>query len=94
MTKTLEEQTKIMKILANKNRLHLLNCILNAKNNLCVNQLASHVGISQSLASHQLAYLSSHNIVEGYRTGQIICYKSSETVFAKKVFEVVRFLAK
>lgn len=94
MIKTLQEQTKIMKILANQNRIHLLVYIADAKTDLCVNQLSEKVGISQSLASHQLAYLSSRSVIEGYRVGQTMCYKPSETEFAKRVFEVVGFLSK
>jgi len=92
MTKTAQEQTKIMKILSNANRLKLLEVIGDSNVDLCVNQLADKIGISQSLASHQLAHLASHGVVEGYRTGQTICYKNTKTVFAQKVFEVVQFL--
>lgn len=94
MTQTLQEQTKIMKILANQNRLHMLKIILDAETDLCVFQLSQKIRISQSLASHQLAYLSSHGVVEGYRVGQTMCYKASETLFAKKVFSIVNFLTR
>lgn len=94
MIQILQEQTKIMKILANQNRFHILMSILRAKSHLCVNQLSEQVGISQSLASHQLAYLSAHGVVEGYRVGQTMCYRSSESVFAKRVFAVINFLIK
>lgn len=94
MIKILQEQTKIMKILANQNRFHILVSMLHATSHLCVHQLSEKVGVSQSLASHQLAYLSAHGVVEGYRVGQTMCYRSLGTVFAKRVFQVVGFLIK
>ena len=94
MATALQEQTKIAKILANKNRLQMLRHVGESSRDLCVYQLSEKLGISQSLASHQLAYLSSHGVVEGYRDGQTMCYKSSDSSFARKVFGVVRFLAK
>ncbi len=94
MTKTLEKQVQILKILSNKNRLEIIRHIMETSEDLCVNQLSEKLGISQSLASHQLAHLSSHKVVVGYRVGQTICYKSSESEFAQKVFEFVQFLIK
>jgi DNA-binding transcriptional ArsR family regulator len=94
MTKIFQEPVQIMKILSNQSRLEILYQIAKSPEDLCVSQLSEKVGISQSLASHQLAYLSSHKIVRGYRMGQTVCYKSSETLFAQKVFEIIQFLIK
>ncbi len=87
-----KENVLIMKVLGNAHRIEILRFISKSKNDLCVNQIASAVGISQSLASHQLAYLSAHGVVEGHRVGQTICYTLTSGSFSKKVCKVLKVL--
>ena len=81
-----------MKILCNPNRLIILSLLLGVKKDLCVNQIAEKVGISQSLASHQLSYLEVRGIVENIRMGQTTCYVLSSSSLAKKVVKVIKLL--
>lgn len=90
--KNLQEVTLPIKILSNQNRFAIMLLLLKSKENLCVNEVADAVGISQSLASHQLAYLEARGAVIGHRTGQIICYRPTNTPLAKKIRAVVELL--
>lgn len=90
--KNLQEALDSMKILSNANRFAIMSLLFAAKKDLCVNEIAEAIGISQSLASHQLAYLEAHGVVEGHRMGQMICYVPSATSLSKKVAGVIRSL--
>ena len=86
------EVVTLMKILSNAHRLKILRIIYNAKVDLCVNQIAEKAKISQSLASHQLAFLSAHGVVEGHRIGQTICYLPAKNKLAGKLQKVLNVL--
>lgn len=82
----------IMKILCNSNRFAILSFLSNTKKDLCVNEIAKEIKISQSLASHQLAYLEARGIVNSTRMGQSMCYMLSPLPITKKVIGVINFL--
>lgn len=83
------EVVTLMKILSNVHRLKILRIIYNAKVDLCVNQIAEKAKISQSLASHQLAYLSAHGVVEGHRIGQTMCYVPAKNEMSGKLTKIL-----
>ncbi|MBT4856689.1 winged helix-turn-helix transcriptional regulator [Candidatus Uhrbacteria bacterium] len=90
--KNLKGQIELMKVLANKNRLSILHLLMNTKTELCVNQIADRVGISQSLASQSLKYLALKKILKGKRNGQTICYMPESNKEAKQIFKLVNIL--
>lgn len=93
MPKKDKENVLAAKILANENRQKILTILSNTKVDLCVNQISKLTNISQSLASHQLAYLSAYGLLKSYRVGQTVCYIKSDSAFAKKVFKVLKVLS-
>jgi len=90
--KDLKEALDSIKILSNANRFAIMSLLFEAKKDLCVSEIAEAIGISQSLASHQLAYLEARGVVEGHRMGQMICYITSATPLSKKVARVIQSL--
>lgn len=50
------------------------------------------VGISQSLASHQLSYLEVRNVVVNVRMGQSRCCMMNPSPVTKKVVAVIKLL--
>ena len=86
------EDVDIIKLLANKHRINILRSIQQLKKEKCVNEIAYEVGISQSLASHQLRVLSKAGVVVGKRKGKIICYAPAKTTVAQKVFRIINLL--
>ena len=90
--KDLKEALDSIKILSNANRLAIMSLLFEAKKDLCVSEIAEAIGISQSLASHQLAYLETRGVVEGHRMGQMICYIPSAKPLSKKVARVIQSL--
>lgn len=90
--KNLQESLSSIKILSNPNRFAIMSLLFGAKKDLCVNEIAEAIGISQSLASHHLAYLEARGVVKGHRMGQMICYTPSATLLSKKVARVIRSL--
>ncbi len=82
----------VIKMLLNASRHNLLKLLLNSKRDLCVHELSEAVGISQSAASHQLAYLEAHGVVKGVRMGKTMCYEPTNTALTKKVAKVIKSL--
>ncbi len=59
-------------IFADSTRLSIINLLLN--NELCVNDIAEILDMSQSRISHQLAVLRKHDIVTFFRQGKRVLY--------------------
>lgn len=87
------ENVLLMKILGNANRQKILQIVFGAEKDLCVNEIAELAHISQSLASHQLAYLSAHGVVEGHRMGQTMCYMPAKGELSNKLVKVLQVLS-
>jgi DNA-binding transcriptional ArsR family regulator len=87
-----QQHTALIKVISNSHRMNIIAVLGRAKHDMCVNQIADAVGISQSLASHQLAYLTARNIVTGYRMGQTTCYILADNVDVKKIKKIVTVL--
>ena len=90
--KNLQEASLSIKILSNSNRFAIMSLLFDAKKDLCVNEIAEAIGISQSLTSHHLAYLEARGVVEAHRMGQMICYIPSATPLSKKVARIIQSL--
>jgi len=88
------ENVLLMKILGNASRQRILRIVYGAKKDMCVNEIAKLADISQSLASHQLAYLSARGVVEGHKMGQTVCYMSTKNELSKKLSKVLNALTK
>lgn len=89
-----EETLKIIKALCNPKRIAIISLLSETKEDLCVNQIAKRVNISQSLASHQLAYLEGRGFVKSERMGQTICYKIAPSKEIKKILQIINILKK
>lgn len=87
------ENLLLMKILGNLNRQNILQIVYGAKKDLCVNEISKLVKISQSLASHQLSYLSAHGLVKGHRMGQTICYTPTKGRLSTKLVKILKVLS-
>jgi DNA-binding transcriptional ArsR family regulator len=59
-------------LFADATRLSIICLLLNHQ--LCVNDIAKVLGLSQSRVSHQLAILRQHDIVTHYRKGKQVLY--------------------
>jgi len=79
--KTLHKEEKVtkailaFKLLSDPTRYRILSMLFGEPEGLCVYEIAEGVNISHSAASHQLAKLEAHQIVESFREGQTVCYE-------------------
>lgn len=69
---TLEKLSSFYSLFADDTRLTLISLLID--NELCVNDIAQIMGMSQSRVSHQLAVLRKHDIVTYYRKGKQVLY--------------------
>ncbi len=83
----------LMKMLSNKSRLKILYIIYNAEKDLCVNEISRLAQISQSLTSHQLAYLSANGVVEGHRMGQTMCYLPAKNELSNALSKLLKLFS-
>lgn len=83
----------LAKTLANPTRLAILELLFEKRAHLCVNEIAEHVGISQSLASHQLAYLEARGVVDGHRVGKTMCYVLQKNATVTKLGRIITILS-
>lgn len=81
---TVESLGEIFKALGDPTRLRLLTALAQAE--LCVCDLATLVGISESAASHQLRLLRTLRLVRARRDGRMVHYRLDDD-------HVVRLLA-
>jgi len=82
----------VIKILCNPNRVAIISLLSGTKKDFCVSEIAEEVGISQSLASHQLSYLEARGVVHSTRMGQSICYMLTASSMTKKIVGVIKLL--
>lgn len=93
--KTLQKPEKItkaitvLKILSDPTRFRILSMLLDSPEGLCVYEIAEGVGISHSAASHQLAKLEAHGIVESFREGQTVCYELRDSELTDSLKEIM-----
>lgn len=70
--KSYETLASFYSLFGDKTRLILISLL--SKHELCVNDIAEILGMSQSRISHQLAILRQHDIVKTYRSGKSVIY--------------------
>ena len=84
------KQAGLFKLLSDPTRFRIIDVLLNTKQDLCVNEIANHVGITHSAASHQLAKLESKDIVRSVRNGQTMCYIVEDNPTTNKIRAVIK----
>jgi ArsR family transcriptional regulator len=82
--KSYETLTDFYSLFADKTRLILISLL--TRHELCVNDIAEILGMSQSRISHQLAILRKHDIVTTYRDGKSVIYALTDN-HIKDLFE-------
>src|SRR3990167_5454017 len=82
----------VIKILCNPNRFAIISLLSGTKKDFCVSEIAEEVGISQSLASHQLSYLEARGVVRSMRMCQSMCYMLTTSLITKKIVGVIKLL--
>ena len=83
----------VLKILSNVHRYNIMKVLFNTKKDLCVNEIAHAVGISQSLTSQHLSHLQAHGLIVGHRIGQTICYMPSRESVTKQAKQIIQTLS-
>jgi ArsR family transcriptional regulator, arsenate/arsenite/antimonite-responsive transcriptional repressor len=73
------KQIKILKALADENRVRILNLL--CKKDMCVCEIEYILGISQSNASGHLAKLSEAEIIFPERQGHYVIYRINPSIF-------------
>lgn len=71
-----EKLASFYSLFADTTRLRIISLLLH--NELCVNDIASILNVSQSVVSHQLAVLRKHDIVTYNRKGKSILYSLTD----------------
>ncbi|MEX0918795.1 MAG: metalloregulator ArsR/SmtB family transcription factor [Candidatus Paceibacterota bacterium] len=89
---TVLKPSSICRVLANESRYALLNVLLRTKEDLCVNEIAEAIGLSQSATSHQLAQLEILGLVRSVRMGKTKCYMMTDTPATKKIARIIQSL--
>lgn len=82
----------IFKLLSNRNRFLIIENLMRTKDDLCVNEIAEKVGLSQSATSHQLAYLEALDVVESMRMGKTKCYMIRKNILTEKIKKIITSL--
>lgn len=91
MAKNSEAPT-VMKTLSNETRFGIVSVLRRSKTGVRVGDIAERIGASQSLTSHQLAYLEARGLVVAAREGSAKRYALADSPLAKKMLEVVAAL--
>ena len=65
--------SEFYKVFGDLTRLRILDILL-ARNNMCVNDIAETLDVSQSAVSHQLKNLTSSNLLKADKRGQRVVY--------------------
>ncbi|HEY6361613.1 MAG TPA: metalloregulator ArsR/SmtB family transcription factor [Vicinamibacterales bacterium] len=68
----IEGLTEIFRVLGDPTRVRILDAL--SRSELCVSELASQLGLTESAVSHQLRLLRSTRIVRTRRDGRMIFY--------------------
>jgi ArsR family transcriptional regulator len=76
--------TKILKALADENRLRILNLL--AQRQLCVCEIEAVLGFTQSNASRHLIKLKEAGVIDHEKQGQFVIYNLNEAAFKRHLF--------
>ncbi len=81
--------TNTFKLLSSPTRLKILKTLFRSKDEMCVNEIAESVGMSQSAVSHQLAKLEAMDIVFCERKGKTMCYQIKKSLVTDKIKKMI-----
>ncbi len=70
---TFQVQAQLLKVLANKARLKIIDCLF--KGECSVGQLTDVVGLDQTTVSKHLSLLKAHGIIRDRRAGNAVFYR-------------------
>jgi ArsR family transcriptional regulator, arsenate/arsenite/antimonite-responsive transcriptional repressor len=79
-----KELIKILKALADENRIRILN-LLNTKK-LCVCEIEKVLNMNQSNVSRHLNKLKNADLIDSVKQAQFVCYKINEEIITKFPF--------
>lgn len=77
--------SELFKIFGDSTRIKIINALLN--NELCVNEIAEHINISQSAVSHQLRILKGSKLVKYKKAGNLTYYSLADD-HVEKIFKM------
>lgn len=80
------------KLLSNQARFNILTALVAARKKdkeLCVNEIASTIDMSQSATSHQLALLEAHGAVVAHRMGKTTCYDLADSPLSRDIEKII-----
>lgn len=77
--------SELFKIFGDPTRIKIINALLN--NELCVNEIAEHINISQSAVSHQLRILKGSKLVKYKKVGNLTYYSLADD-HVEKIFKM------
>lgn len=77
--------SELFKIFGDSTRIKIINALLN--NELCVNEIAEHINISQSAVSHQLRILKGSKLVKYKKVGNLTYYFLADD-HVEKIFKM------
>ena len=78
-----------LKILSSRTRFMILKTLTSSPDDLCVNEIAHAIGMTQSATSHQLSRLEDKGIVTSFREGQTVCYHLTNSPLTKKLASII-----
>ena len=86
----LKEMEKIIKALADKNRLRIIY-LLNGKRDICVCEITDIIGLSQPTISSHLRLLENAGLVESNKDGLWVNYNinSQADLFSRRLVEMI-----
>ena len=75
---------RIFRLLGGRTRLRIVTLLVNAKDRLSVQDIASTMKMTHSATSHQLALLSAANILTAKKSGREVFYRMADTDEGRK----------
>lgn len=88
-----KEGVQACKILSSPTRYAIISALLKAhraRKEICVNEIAEEIGLSQSATSHQLALLEARGVVTGMKMGQMTCYELVKSDVTNRIEKIIR----
>ena len=79
-------------ILGSQSRIRIIDLLCQCQRDMCVNEIAASIGVSQSATSHQLGKLEDVGIVRSFRMGQKICYVLTDSPITRRLIRVIETL--